>query len=318
MSIDTPVMRRIVRRLRFRHLELLALMEKATTVRAAADLMQLTQPAVTRMLQEIEAIFETSLFDRGARGVTPNTQGTKLIAHAIALLNELDGTQHEMQISRTQQHDLLRIGAFSGSRTIAQAFALLIERHPLARVVIHEAVISVLLDKLLSGELDCLIGSLPPEELKQNRMDTLRMQPVSEEHVCVVAPNDSPWVRRRSINWSELKDARWVLPPRDSLMRRALIRAYLDIGLTPPEPVVEVMSPLTISSMLEFGGVDVGLVRSGHAHENERLGVLKTLRVRPQLDLPPLAVFTRRDAGTRKRIVEAMTDALRRTSKAPS
>lgn len=316
MPIDSTAMRRVVRRLRFRHLELLAFMEQATTVRAAADLMQLTQPAVTRMLQEIESIFEARLFERGARGVTPNAQGAKLIAHSVALLNELDGTRHEIEISHTQQHDLLRIGAFSGARTIAQAFALLIKRHPYARVVVHEAVISVLLDALLRGELDCLIGSLPPEELKEHRLDKLHMQPVGEEHVCVVALNDSPWANQRRIGWAELKDARWVLPPRDSLMRRALIRTYLDVGLAPPEPVVEVMSPLTITSMLEFGGVEVGLVRGGHAQENERQGVLKTLPVRPQLHLPPLAVFTRRDAGTRKVVVEAMTDALRRVSKA--
>lgn len=308
-------MRRVVRRLRFRHLELLAFMEQATTVRAAADLMQLTQPAITRMLQEIESIFEAKLFERGARGVTANAQGAKLIAHAIALLNELDGTRYEIEISHTQQHDLLRIGAFSGSRTIAQAFALLVERLPDARMVIHEAAISVLLDQLLRGELDCLIGSLPPEELKQHRMDKLRMQPISEEYACVVAPNDSPWAHKRRIGWAELRDARWVLPPRDSLMRRALIRAYLDIGLAPPEPVIEVLSPLTIRSMLEFGGVQVGLARSSHAREDELLGVLKTLPVVPKLRLPPLAVFTRREAGTRKTIVEAMTDALRGVNK---
>lgn len=314
MASESTDLRRVVRRLRFRHLELLAFMEQSATVRAAADRMQLTQPAVTRLLQEIESIFETKLFERGARGVAPNAQGTKLIAHAIVLLNELDGTRHEIAISRTQPHDLLRIGAFSGGRTIAQGFALLVEQFPGARVVIHEAVISVLLDALLRGELDCLIGSLPPEQLKQDRIDTLRMHPVTEEKVCVVAPRGGPWERRRRIGWADLKDARWVLPPRDSLMRRALIRAYLDIGIAAPEPVVEVMSPLTIRSMLEFGGVDLGLERSGHAREDERLGVLRVLPVVPQLRLPPLAVFTRRQAGARKALVKAMTEALRHVS----
>ena len=45
------------------------------------------------------------------------------------------------------------------------------------------------------------------------------------------------------------------------------------------------------------------------------LGVLKTLPVVPKLRLPPLAVFTRREAGTRTTIVEAMTDALRGVNK---
>lgn len=307
-------MRRVVRRLRFRHLELLALLDEVTTMRAAANRMQLTQPAITRMLQEIESIFDARLFVRGARGVTANEQGAKLVAHAIALLNELDGTRQEIEISGVQQLDLLRLGAFSGSRSIAQAFAHLTQQHPGVRVTIRESVIGELFDALLRGELDCLIGSLPPEELKQYRMDSLRMSSVGEEQARVVAAKDSSWARRRRIGWAELDGARWVLPPRESLMRRALIRAYLDAGLAPPEPIVEVMSPLTIRSMLECGGVELGLMRSGHAREEERLGVLKAIAV-PPLRMPALTVFTRREAGARTAIVNAMTAALRQLGK---
>lgn len=311
MSEESTPLRHIVRRLRFRHLELLAFLETAGTVRAAADLMQLTQPAITRMIQEIEAIFETPLFERSARGIAPNAQGVKLIAHAVALINELDGTRREIALSSTQLNDLLRIGAFSGARNLSLAYARLIQSHPHVRIEIREQVISELLDALLRGELDCLFGSLPPEELKQRRMDTLRIQQVGQEHVSVVAARDSPWAKRRRIGWAELQNARWALPPRDSLLRRAFIRVYLDLGLTPPEPAVEAISPLTIRSMLEFGGAELGLARSGHAAEDVRLGVLRELPMTTRLSMPPLAVFTRRAAGTRRRLVEAMTQALR-------
>lgn len=311
MPSDDTGLRHIVRRLRFRHLELLAFLESAGTVRAAADLMQLTQPAITRMLQEIEAIFDARLFDRGARGITPNPQGAKLIAHAIVLLNELDATSREIALSSTQQHDLLRIGSFSGSRTLTLAYKRLTERHPQVRLEIREQGVSQLLDALMRGEIDCLYGSLPPEELKQHRMDTLRIQQVAHEHVGVMVRPDGPWARRRRVGWAQLQGARWVLPPRDSLIRRAFIRVYLDLDLTPPEPVVEALSPMTIRSMLEVGGAEIGLARSGHAAEDVRLGVLKELQVQPRLSLPPLAMFTRREAGTRKRTVDAMTQALR-------
>lgn len=302
----------VVRRLRFRHIELLAIMETATTVRGAADRMQLTQPAISRMLQEIESMFEVRLFERNPRGVAPNAQGSKLIAHAIALLNELDGTRHEIEISHIQQIDFLRIGAFSGARSIARAFTQLRENRPNLRISVQEQQINLLLEALLRGELDCILGSLPPEELKQHRMDALRIDPVGEERVCVVGAPGSRWSQRRRIGWTELQDARWVLPPRDSLIRRALIQKYLDLGLPPPEPIVEVMSPLTIRSMLEFGGVELGLARSGHALEDERLGVLQSLPVQPQLRMPALAVFTRRDAKIRSSLVTDFTEALRR------
>ena len=79
---------RMVRRLRLRHFELLTLLAQERTVRAAARRMALTQPAISKMLREIEDCFDTPLFERSRSGVTANPAGERLIRHAVIAMNE--------------------------------------------------------------------------------------------------------------------------------------------------------------------------------------------------------------------------------------
>ncbi|TAM53956.1 MAG: LysR family transcriptional regulator, partial [Burkholderiaceae bacterium] len=54
----------LVRRLRLRHLELLVALAEAGTMRGAAERLHLSQPAISKMLNEIESGFGVRLFDR--------------------------------------------------------------------------------------------------------------------------------------------------------------------------------------------------------------------------------------------------------------
>ncbi|MBM3353812.1 MAG: LysR family transcriptional regulator [Betaproteobacteria bacterium] len=59
----------VLRRLRLRHLELLTVLRDQPTVRGAARRLSLSQPAVSKMLREIEDVFGARLFDRSRSGV---------------------------------------------------------------------------------------------------------------------------------------------------------------------------------------------------------------------------------------------------------
>jgi len=61
--------------MRLRHLELLTVLHELPRVRAAARRLNLSQPAVSKMLREIEQVFGAPLFERSRTGVTPNALG---------------------------------------------------------------------------------------------------------------------------------------------------------------------------------------------------------------------------------------------------
>lgn len=66
----------LIRRLRLRHLQLLVALADVGTMRGAATRLNLSQPALSKMLGEIEAGFGARLFERSPQGLTANALGT--------------------------------------------------------------------------------------------------------------------------------------------------------------------------------------------------------------------------------------------------
>ncbi|MGT2490057.1 LysR family transcriptional regulator [Cupriavidus basilensis] len=63
-------------RLKFRHLTLLLALEKQRSVSRVAAEMNLSQPAVTKALHEVEEIFLAPLFICARRGLEPTATGS--------------------------------------------------------------------------------------------------------------------------------------------------------------------------------------------------------------------------------------------------
>ena len=84
-------------RLRFGQLRLLAEMEKNGSIRRAAVQLNMTQPAVSKALKEVEIILGARLYDRSAQGVTPTAAGHTAARGAKLLLAELGMLAKEIQ-----------------------------------------------------------------------------------------------------------------------------------------------------------------------------------------------------------------------------
>ena len=76
MSANASVLRnRLIARARIRHLEVLVRVAELGSVKHAAEVIGLTQPAVTHVLSDLEALLECALFLRHARGMRPTPIG---------------------------------------------------------------------------------------------------------------------------------------------------------------------------------------------------------------------------------------------------
>jgi DNA-binding transcriptional LysR family regulator len=302
----------LLRRLRLRHFELLGHLSEVATVHAAAKLMHLTQPAVTRMIQEIEEIFGGPLFDRTARGISANHIGLALMRRCSLLVAELAAAQEETAVMRAGAMGLLRIGTFSGSTTLPAGVIELRRRMPKVIVHIREAQVDHLIADLLRGEIDCIVGAFAPDELNNERLDRLHVDLLAQDHLCVVAAKANPLSRRRRIGWEQLVTQQWILPPRGSLLRRAVIAACLAADATPPQPSIECLSPLTVLTLIRLDPLCIGPMREQQAREEVKINKdLVILDVQPDAAMPPLAMITRRAAGPLREPVQALLDSLR-------
>ncbi|WP_454673919.1 LysR family transcriptional regulator [Achromobacter pestifer] len=301
----------MIRRLRARHLELLQILSSAKTVHEAAQRMNLSQPAVTRMIREIEDIFGSQLFDRSVRGISANRTGALLMHRSSAMMQELSAIEKEVRLVQLGQHGQLRIGALSGNLNATRAVSRFMAASPDVHVSIREGPINPLISALLNGELDCVIGPITDEELRNPHIEELRLERLAEDRMVVVGPPTGPWTRRRRIKWAELVDARWILPPLESVLRRAFMRTYLERGLPMPVHRVEAISPLTTRSLLAQGAVDLGLLRKAQAQEEARLGGVKVLSMESEPMLPALTSVVRRAPSARSALLDAFMAILR-------
>jgi DNA-binding transcriptional LysR family regulator len=301
----------LVRRLRLRHLELLVALADVGTMRGAATRLNLSQPALSKMLGEIEAGFGARLFERSPQGLAANTLGEAAVYRARVIFGELSRGKEEVDALRTGASGVLRLGTLSVTASVPRAIARLRLAHRGARIQVQEGRVRDMIQRLLDGELDCVFGAITPELLTSDLLPLLRPEVLLEDELCVLCAQAHPLARKRKLAWADLRTADWVAPPKDTLVRQALMTAFLNGGLEPPLPSLEVLSSVTIGSVLRLDPTLVGAVRAEHAQDELARGGLRRLAVAPAIPLPSLGLYTRRSAGPPAPLVRAFATALR-------
>ncbi|HYE38340.1 MAG TPA: LysR substrate-binding domain-containing protein, partial [Ramlibacter sp.] len=133
-----------------------------------------------------------------------------------------------------------------------------------------------------------------------------------EDELCVLCDASHPLARSRRLRWADLHAHAWVAPPKDTLVRQALMTAFLNEGLEPPEASIEVLSSVTLGSVLRMDPALLGAVRFEHARDELARGGIRRLTVTPAVALPSLGLYTRRAAEGPAPLVQAFAEALRR------
>lgn len=301
----------LVRRLRLRHLELLVALADAGTMRAAAVRLHLSQPALSKMLSEIEAGFGARLFERSPQGLAANALGEAAVYRARVILGELSRGRDEVDALRGGATGVLRLGTLSVTAAVPQAIVQLRRRLPGARVQIHEGRVRDLIQKLLHGELDCVFGAITPELLTSDLLSSLRPEVLLRDELCVLCAAGHPLAAGRRVRWADLQSFPWVAPPKDTVVRKAFMTAFLDEGLQPPEPAVEVVSSVTLGSVLRMDTALLGAVRFEHARDELARAGVRRVAVTPRVPLPSLGLYTRRGAESPAPLVQAFAGAIR-------
>lgn len=232
--------------LKLRHLRLLDLLERHGTLRRAAAQLHISQPAATGMLNDIEALFGVPLFTRSRQGVALSPAGASLLGPIRTLLNEFEALQERVQEARAGGSRTLRIGAVP--HVFTWLLPRLAERLVKAENIVLQAIDGhspTLLDQLLDGRLDCVIGRITPEWLLGEVGRQIHFEPLYDDTMVFVAGAGNPIANKQRLRYRDLLKESWVLPTRASTTRRAFIEAFLRNGLIPPNPKLETSSFLS-------------------------------------------------------------------------
>lgn len=141
-------------------------------VRQASRHMNLSQPAVTARIQNLESSLAAQLFDRSGSGMTLTKRGETLLKYAEQFLQLGELIQRDVIDPKGIDH-LLRIGV---SETIVQSWlpefvARLRLEYPNVEIDIAVDISSNLRDALLNGSLDLAILMGPVSEFTVDNLD---------------------------------------------------------------------------------------------------------------------------------------------------
>lgn len=214
------------RRIKFRHLEVFAAAARSASLKRASEQLNLTQPAVSKTLKELEGIVGHVLAERSRSGVrlTPEgelflqyaEQSTAAIRHGLRSLQGIGAAGGR-----------IRIGALPSvaSHILPSAVRTFARDHPDTLVEIFEGPHLDLTARLRSGGLDLVVGRLG----RPDNMSGLSFRQLYSEEVVVVARPDSLAHKARS--FAELEDYLVLYPPKDSAIRPLVARLLISQGV---------------------------------------------------------------------------------------
>ncbi len=288
--------------LRVRQLRFLSLLAAQGSLAATADHLSMTPSAASMMLKEIEALFGTKLFRRQGRGMALTDEGRALLPRCQTVLGEVGAMGSTLSGAGLP---VLRLGAFPHTTTtvLPGIVKQLIAGPSAWRLQIVDGSAEHLLQLLLRGDIDLMLGRLPQQVAGTPALDGLAQRVLYEGSLSVVAARSHPLAGRRSVALSDLLNWPWILPGPQSTTRVALVDAFLRRGLAPPLPVVE--SPSFFYSLSVVAQSDLltccaqsAALQSGHA--------TSILPVTIGSDPTPVALVWRRASAEAQRAIERL------------
>jgi DNA-binding transcriptional LysR family regulator len=240
--------------IKFRHLFLLDSLGKTKNMHVTAQHMNLSQPAVSKMLKEIESLFGFDVFERQPRSMIPTTLGEHVIKYAHTTLNGAEGFVEQMKSLHNGGHGYLKVGGIfaATSAVLPEAILEIKQKYPLLNMEVVEQT---------SGNLMKMLEEKTP---------------LAPENFCLVVNSSHPLSGGEAVPLEKLFEWPWLLYPKGTPIRNRMEESFAKAGVALPQNIVVTISVQTFLELLQRGPM---------------IGMLPTTMVRPHVESGALCVL---------------------------
>jgi LysR family transcriptional regulator, pca operon transcriptional activator len=227
-------------RIKFRHLQTFLEVARQRSVGRAADVLHVSQPAVTKTIRELETVLEVRLFEKDGRGIRITRFGEVFLRHAGASVAAIQQGIDSVSRAQASSGPPLRIGALPtvSARIMPNAIQLFLDEKTGSPVKIVTGENQVLLEQLRVGVLDLVVGRLAAPE----QMVGLSFEHLYSEQVVFVVRRGHPLLEGKSFNFARIRDYTILMPTRGSVIRPFAERFLLAHGIAELPVEVETVS----------------------------------------------------------------------------
>ncbi len=173
------------------------------TLRETAKKMHISQPALTRNMQKLEAMFEVPLFHRTKNSISLNETGLLVAEDASMLLK-----QTEIMLRHARDFDracrTIKLGSCTPAH-VAEIIQRITAFYPTSAIASEIKDISQLLEGIKDGTYQFVLLPFCPED------DDLYCRKWGEEHLSFLLPKRHRFARRKALSISEMNGENMLL-----------------------------------------------------------------------------------------------------------
>jgi DNA-binding transcriptional LysR family regulator len=258
-----------------RQLEVFVAVSRHESASRAAEVLSLSQSAISMALMELERQFDTQLFDRDRKRLKLNEIGRRLLPKAIELLDRA----HEIETLLADDSGFgpLRIGA---SLTIGNYLAPLLignfmQQHPSCRVHLDVANSAAIIERVAHFDLD--LGLIESD----CQHPDIEVIPWIRDELAIFTTPEHPLAHKSGLTLADLVAAKWIMREIGSGTRQTFDHAMRSV-LSQLDILLELEHTEAIKRAVE-SGLGIGCVSRLTLKDEFRRGTLVPLVI-PGLD----------------------------------
>jgi DNA-binding transcriptional LysR family regulator len=249
----------------------------------AAELMNVTQPAVTRLIRDLQETTRLELFVRRGARLLPTSEALSLYHEVERSYVGIDRIAQAAEDLRAHRAGTLRIAAMPALANgfLPRFVGRFLAGRPKLDLALHGLGSPLVLDWVAAGQCDLGFAANPIEH------PTVTAEPLGPVATVAVVPAGHRHARRRFLTPAHLANETFVSLGQSTLIRHRIDAAFAEAGV-PRQLRVE--TPLSeISCALVSSGIGVSIVEPFTAAEFAGRGVVaKTFRPRIDFDFSAL------------------------------
>ncbi|MVW77831.1 LysR family transcriptional regulator [Bordetella sp. 02P26C-1] len=222
------------------------------SIHSAARELEISQPALSKSLQRLEAMLGVRILERTPKGVEVTEVGLALVERARMLEDWLRGTRMLVEDYKAGAAGELRIGAAPTivDPMLSGVLATFVLEGPPARFYTNVQLTQHLLQQLETGDLDFAIGSIMPGQMPA----ALNHIKLGLQRHYIVGREGHP-LMRQSFTIADLQEQPWVVSS-NSTLRGWVENMFHQQGLAMPRVFIQSdVSPGLFSSLFERSDV---------------------------------------------------------------
>ncbi|TAL26929.1 MAG: LysR family transcriptional regulator [Nitrospirae bacterium] len=259
----------------------------------ASEIIHLTQPAVSLLIQAIEEIYETKLFDRASNTVTLTPAGELLYKYAKEILNLYAAAEKNIGEITGFVKGSISLGASStiGNYLLPGVIADFRKTHPKIRVHMLVGNTKRVVELLNSGNID--IGLVEGDVARQ-KMVVEKL--IADELVLIVSPLH-PWAKKKSISVVEITKEPFIFREEGSGTRQVIEKYLGKYKITPQDMMISLVlgSTEAIKESVE-STMGIAIVSRWAIRKEMRHGTLKPLSFKEEKMLREFSLIFQKNA----------------------